>query len=377
MTTVYLIRHAEAEGNLYRRFQGWHDGHITQRGQEQIRALERRFTGVDIHAVYSSDLCRTMTTAGAIYRPRGLELHTDRMLREIGGGVWEDRTWGWLFREEPERLMQFFSCDPDWQVEGGERYEQVQQRVVGAIRRIAAAHEGETVAVVAHGTAIVCTLAALLKRPLHELPHGDNTCVAKLLFSGEEVEVAYFNDVSHLPERLLPRKLGPFRKETFVQRNLWFRPLDMVREESWYRQARQEAWQTSHGTLEGFEPEGFVRQARANWEAEPNTVLAAMQGERPVGILQMDDGAAAEADAGFVWFLYLEPEARGCGLGVQLLGQAVSRYRSLERRAIRLRCAPENTGGAHFYQSCGFMEVGRTSGGLGGLKVLEKSLNEA
>ena len=29
MTTLYLIRHAEAEGNLYRRIQGHWDGSIT------------------------------------------------------------------------------------------------------------------------------------------------------------------------------------------------------------------------------------------------------------------------------------------------------------------------------------------------------------
>lgn len=374
MTTVYLIRHAEAEGNLYRRFQGWHDGHITRRGREQIRALEARFAGVEIHAVYSSDLCRTMTTAGAIYRPRGLELHTDPQLREIGGGIWEDRTWGQLFREEPERLMQFFSCDPNWQVEGGECCTDVQRRVVEAVKRIAAAHEGETVAVVSHGTAIVCMLAALLNRPLHQVPHGDNTCVARLLYSDEGIQVAFFNDVSHLPEELLPRKLGPFQRETFLQRNLWFRPLDMNREEDFYRQARQEAWQSSHGTMDGFDEEGFVQMARANSRADGEAVLAAMQGEKPVGILQMDDQAAAQVQAGFVWFLYLKPEVRGGGLGVQLLGQAVSRYRAMGRKAIRLRCAPENTGGERFYQHCDFVQVGQVAGGLGQLRLLEKRI---
>ena len=94
MTTVYLIRHAEAEGNLYRRVHGWYDSLITENGYRQIAALRGRFADVPIDAVYSSDLFRTMTTAGAIYKRRGLELHTDPGLREIGGGVWEDKTWG-------------------------------------------------------------------------------------------------------------------------------------------------------------------------------------------------------------------------------------------------------------------------------------------
>ena len=76
MTTLYLIRHAEAEGNLYRRIHGQYDSLITDNGYRQIQALEQRFADTPIDAVYSSDLFRTMTTARAIYVPKGLPLHT-------------------------------------------------------------------------------------------------------------------------------------------------------------------------------------------------------------------------------------------------------------------------------------------------------------
>ena len=59
MTTIYLIRHAEAEGNLYRIAQGQDDSSLTDRGWRQVKALERRFDGVQIDAVYASDLYRT------------------------------------------------------------------------------------------------------------------------------------------------------------------------------------------------------------------------------------------------------------------------------------------------------------------------------
>ena len=68
MTKFYVIRHAEAEGNLYRRIHGWYDSLITPNGYRQIAALEGRFAQEPIDAVYSSDLFRTKTTAGAIYR---------------------------------------------------------------------------------------------------------------------------------------------------------------------------------------------------------------------------------------------------------------------------------------------------------------------
>ena len=51
MTTIYLIRHAEAEGNLYRIAQGQDDSILTDRGWRQVKALERRFDGVQIDEV--------------------------------------------------------------------------------------------------------------------------------------------------------------------------------------------------------------------------------------------------------------------------------------------------------------------------------------
>ena len=48
MTTIYLIRHAEAEGNLYRIAQGQDNSNLTDRGWRQVRALEERFKNVQI-----------------------------------------------------------------------------------------------------------------------------------------------------------------------------------------------------------------------------------------------------------------------------------------------------------------------------------------
>ncbi len=94
MTTIYLIRHAEAEGNLYRIAQGQANSSITDRGERQIQALARRFADIPIDAVYASDLYRTCATASAIYKPKGLPLHRRRDLREICVGVWEEKHLG-------------------------------------------------------------------------------------------------------------------------------------------------------------------------------------------------------------------------------------------------------------------------------------------
>ena len=50
MTEIYIIRHAQAEGNLYRMMQGNWDGDVTPLGLRQIDALAERFRHVKIDA---------------------------------------------------------------------------------------------------------------------------------------------------------------------------------------------------------------------------------------------------------------------------------------------------------------------------------------
>jgi probable phosphoglycerate mutase len=74
MTRIYLIRHAEAEGNIYRRAQGQYDSLVTTNGYLQLEALRARFHGEKIDAVYSSDLFRARETARVLAAPRGLSV---------------------------------------------------------------------------------------------------------------------------------------------------------------------------------------------------------------------------------------------------------------------------------------------------------------
>ena len=66
MTKIYVVRHAEADGNIYRRVHGHYDGYVTQNGYRQIEALRKRFSDIHVDHVYSSDLFRTSKTAEAI-----------------------------------------------------------------------------------------------------------------------------------------------------------------------------------------------------------------------------------------------------------------------------------------------------------------------
>ena len=222
MTKIYLIRHAEAEGNLYRIAHGWHNGLITNyRGYQQIDALRQRFQDVDIDAVYASDLYRTQITARAIWLPKALPLHLEPAFREICMGVWEDHPWHELNKLHPEEMYHFNRRVDLWRVEGGETAQDVLDRYIPALHRVGAAHDGGAVAVFSHGAALRIVLGTLQGVPLSgigDTPHGDNTAVSLLTWDNGELRVEYRDDNSHLTERGL---------STFARQS-WWRSAKMV-----------------------------------------------------------------------------------------------------------------------------------------------------
>lgn len=378
VTKIYLIRHAEAEGNLYRRLHGWYDSLITENGYRQIAALQERFRDIQIDAVYSSDLFRTRTTASAIYKLKGLELNTRRALREIHVGDWEDVTFADVARKTPTEFKLFNENDPAFQYSGSETFQAVRDRVSEAILNIAKDNPGKAVAVFSHGVAIRNALAYFMGYSVDQVkekvPHGDNTAVALLEVENGKAKVVYFNDNSHLSDEIstFARQKWWRKQEDAVDYHLWFRPLDMETNSQFYYSAREEAWLTIHGSMLHFDGEGFLRDATDQYLHDKRSVMQVMLGDKPAGVLQMNLRRDADKGVGNIPFFYLLPEFRKQGLGVQLLGQAVSTYRSLGRKYLRLRCAPDNHVAQRFYQRNGFKKIGEDPGSRVPLDIMEK-----
>ncbi|MBQ4651386.1 MAG: histidine phosphatase family protein [Oscillospiraceae bacterium] len=154
MTEIYLIRHAQAEGNLYRMMQGHWDGDLTELGLKQAEALGQRFENIHIDAVYSSDLRRTCLTIEPVCRRHRLALNTDKRLREINVGPWETGFFADISYETPELMRKFIADQESWYLEGAETYMQVQKRAFEALCELAAAHDGQSFAFACHGITI-------------------------------------------------------------------------------------------------------------------------------------------------------------------------------------------------------------------------------
>ena len=377
MTTIYLIRHAEAEGNVFGRIHGHYDSPVTARGREQIACLERRFADVPVDAVYSSDLIRAVRTAEAISLPRALTIHKTPELREIGFGAWEDRTYGELMRTHLQQMLRFSTGALDWKSDGGESMGAVGARMERAVRRIAASHPEQTVCVVSHGTALRLLLTRLTGGGsyLHE---GFNTAVSLLEAEGEDIRVIWYNDADHLTDAVRERAVRPntdvSEQKAAPPNMLWFRRWDPERERELYLTYRREGWLSSHGTMERFDGEAFLCAALAHSRFDPKAVLVVMQDEEPAGFLELDFEKGREERVGAIPFYYLDPAHRCRGGGIQLLGQAVSVYRAMGRNRLRLRCAPENERAYRFYCRNGFVKIGMAEDSVVPLYLMERPI---
>lgn len=376
MTRIYLIRHAQSEGNLYRRVLGWYDGHVTETGRRQMAALETRFREVPLDAVCSSDLSRAMETALALTVPKGLELHPDPAFREVHLGELTNIPYGDFLYHSPSLYNAFFSYSPQWAPEGGETFRQVAERMLSAFSRIAADHPEKTLAVVSHAMAIHCLQAALRGKEPHEVPQlplGENTSVSCYDVQGNKLRILFENDASHLPVQLTAAGLQGGRGTPPL---VWFRAMDLSRESDakFYLAARQDAWETVHGSLRGFGGPGFLDEAREQLQWDRHALQQVMLRGRGIGLLQLDILQGAGDGVGHIPFLYLRPDYRRQGIGPQLLGQAVSVYQPMGRRRLRLLCDPANEPAQRFYRRYGFVKKGQAPGALGPLDLLEMPL---
>ena len=337
MTEIYLIRHTQAEGNVYHAMQGHWDGDVTALGLRQLDALAERFRGVKLDALYSSDLHRAMLTADALRRFRPMELRTLFDLREINVGPWEARFFADIQHEQPREAELFLHRAEDFYLPGAERYGDVRRRAAAALERIARENDGGG--------------------------------VTHLFFEDGRYTVDYINDCAHLAMLALP--------EWDRTPNLRAEPFSPAAEAAFYTACYAEAWQSAHGTLEGFSPETYLAAAESHHRADEGCVLRFFEGGKSAGMLDLDPKRGAHAGCGWISLLYLEKEYRDRGLGVQLLGRALMYFRLRGRRAVRLQAAEDNAAALRFYEKHGFRRLSSENGRFGKLYLMEYRFGES
>lgn len=201
-TELLLIRHGESAAAFMAEPFPLVDGHadpeLSAEGHEQAERLADRLAKTEIDAIYVTTLRRTGQTAEPLARRLGLTPHMERGLREVFLGEWE----AGLFRKmvaENHPVAEQMWAEERWDViPGAEPAAAFADRVGDAIRRIAAAHPDQRVAVIVHGGVIAQVLAmATGSRPFAFLG-ADNASISRLVVSSQRWVVRGYNDIAHL-----------------------------------------------------------------------------------------------------------------------------------------------------------------------------------
>jgi probable phosphomutase (TIGR03848 family) len=155
---VLLVRHGQTPttGKL---LPGRAPGlHLADAGHAQARTAAERISALSrVDAIYASPLERARETAAPIGEARNLKVQIDKGLLECDFGQWTGA--------ELKNLMKL----PEWQTvqrspstfrfPGGESFTEMQTRIVSALDRIRAKHEGGVVVCVSHADPIKAAVA--------------------------------------------------------------------------------------------------------------------------------------------------------------------------------------------------------------------------
>ncbi|HET9644214.1 MAG TPA: histidine phosphatase family protein [Burkholderiaceae bacterium] len=159
-TRIVAIRHGETDWNVGTRIQGQLDVALNDTGRWQALQLARALAEERFAAIYSSDLARAWETALALSSATGIPVTAEVDLRERCFGVFQGLTFKDVEQRWPQEALRWRMRDPEYGPEGGERLGDFYERCTAVAARLAEKHEGQLIAIVAHGGVMDCLYRA-------------------------------------------------------------------------------------------------------------------------------------------------------------------------------------------------------------------------
>ena len=201
-TDILVIRHGESEAAYMDKPFPLMDGHadpeLSANGREQAERLAGRLARTPIDAIYVTSLRRTAQTAAPLAGRLGLTPQVEPDLREVNLGEWE----AGLFRKmvaENHPIAERMWAEERWDViPGAEPAGVFAARTSGAIKRIAAAHPDQRVAVIVHGGVIAALLAMTTRSRPFAFLGADNASISRLVITPGRWILRAYNDTAHL-----------------------------------------------------------------------------------------------------------------------------------------------------------------------------------
>lgn len=170
MTTFFIIRHGYSKSNEQGFFTGQTDVPLSALGVEQAKQTARYlYENFEIDFLFSSPLQRAYYTALPISQLFNLPILIESDLKEINGGDWEEKT--------PEQILELYKDDYTlWlnnigiaRCTNGENMQEVQNRALNALKKLASQYDGKNIAITTHAGVIRALQCAFQNLPLSEM----------------------------------------------------------------------------------------------------------------------------------------------------------------------------------------------------------------
>jgi 2,3-bisphosphoglycerate-dependent phosphoglycerate mutase len=168
-TAIYLIRHGETDWNVRGLMQGQTDIVLNNKGLTQAKHAGLILQDKNIAAIYSSPLTRAYQTAKSIALHHKVDITLIDEFKECAFGIFEGITW-----EEVGAHPQFDARSKKrypltYSVPEGESIQDVYDRVIPTLTRIAGYHKNQNIAVVSHGLVM-----RVIMQHVHNVAHDEN-----------------------------------------------------------------------------------------------------------------------------------------------------------------------------------------------------------
>jgi alpha-ribazole phosphatase len=150
MTRLLLVRHGNTEFNNDRRFLGFSDAGLSSVGEKQVERLQEYLNGERIHAIYASDLKRTMRTADVLNSGHTIPVSSCPELREMNYGDCEGMTLDEIQERHPDVAKGCINFTPSLAFPGGDSFQEFAARTLSFLYKLEQHQQEETILIISH-----------------------------------------------------------------------------------------------------------------------------------------------------------------------------------------------------------------------------------
>lgn len=202
-TKIFLVRHTETVGNREGRLTGRKDYELTHKGQALVAQLTEKLKDIHFSKMYASTSGRTVKTIEPLAKLNNLTIEQLESLSEMYFGIYDGWKWEEVNQIQPEIKNTQNEINEIVGIPKQETMEEVANRMMKTMTRIAKENEGKTILICSHGVAIEAFL-----RKIEGIPFKDqreefcqhHVAINELDFENEQFKIKQLANINWLKE---------------------------------------------------------------------------------------------------------------------------------------------------------------------------------